>query len=120
MLTKYGYYKTLDNIFKTGGLSESMEKDMLKLKADFDEREGMLKKYGETYDGKDKDEYEYREYENQGNAEMWENKYNALEKRFREAFWNAGSRQQGDSSSMVDTPEPNAEDNTPFIDRILY
>lgn len=59
ILTKAGFNKLMSRIFETGGLSEAMEKDIERLKVDFDEREGMLRRYGEVYDGEDRDEYDW-------------------------------------------------------------
>ena len=120
MLTKRGYYNILDRIFDTGGLSEAMEADLRKLKDDYDEREGMLRKYGEVYDGEDKDEYEYREFEN--DTTDWKMKYNDLAARYKRNFFDGSS---GDSYSaegdnaIVDTPSENLP-SYPDIDRILY
>ena len=53
ILTKTGMDKILRRIMETGGLTEDMERDIDRLRSDFDEREGMLRRYGETYDGED-------------------------------------------------------------------
>ena len=60
ILTKTGIDKILRRIMETGSLTEDMERDIDRIRSDFDEREGMLRRYGETYDGEDKDEYEWR------------------------------------------------------------
>lgn len=117
MLTKRGYYKILDNIFKTGGLSEAMEADLEKLKADYDEREMMLKKYGEVYDGEDKDEYEYREFES--NTKDWKAEYDALAERYSKRFFTPESEKITETISEVDTPAENTENNV-NIDTLLY
>ena len=46
-------YKIIERIADSGGLDDDMLSDLKKLKDELDEREGMLKKYGETYDGED-------------------------------------------------------------------
>lgn len=43
-------YKLLKKIAKTGGATDDMMEDIRRLKDEFDEREGMLKKYGESQD----------------------------------------------------------------------
>lgn len=121
MLTKRGYYNILDNIFKTGGLSEDMEQDLDRLKSDYDEREGMLRRYGEVYDGEDKDEYEYREFESSDKTD-WKSKYDDLQERYRKRFFDGSSRdtyEAGADVDLVDTPEDNKEE-LPDIDNILY
>ncbi len=89
LLTRNGYMSLLTRIFETGGLTESMEGDLQRLKDDFDEREGILRKRGEVYDGEDKDEYDYME-----RADDWEARYNemdgkyhALQQRYTERFF---------------------------------
>lgn len=89
LLTRRGYMDLLTRIFETGGLTESMEADLQRLKDDFDEREGILRKRGEVYDGEDRDEYDYME-----RADDWEARYNemdgkyhALQQRYTERFF---------------------------------
>ena len=55
ILTRSGMEKILRRIMESGGMTEDMEQDIERLKDDFDEREGILKRYGETYDGEDRD-----------------------------------------------------------------
>lgn len=62
LLTKTGVENLLRRIMETGGLTEAMSDDIQRLRDDFDEREGILNRYGESYDGED-DEYEWRERE---------------------------------------------------------
>lgn len=87
ILTKYGMNTLLRRIMETGGMTEDMEKDIQRLKDDFDEREGILRRYGEVYDGEDKDEYEYTEKENKKD---WESEYKTLEKRYLDKFFGEG------------------------------
>lgn len=117
MLTKRGYYNILDNIFKTGGLSEAMEEDLEKLKSDYDEREGILRKYGEVYDGEDKDEYEYREFER--DTKDWKTEYDSLSERYRKRFLNPKAVEINEDITEVDTPPENTENNV-NIDTLLY
>lgn len=48
--------KLLDEIEKSGGLTDNMREGIRRLKDDYDEREGMLKKEGETRDGEGREE----------------------------------------------------------------
>lgn len=60
ILTSNGMKKILTRIMESGGLTEDMEKDIQRLKDDFDEREDILRKYGELYDGEgDVDDYDF-------------------------------------------------------------
>lgn len=88
ILTKYGMNTLLRRIMETGGMTEDMEKDIQRLKDDFDEREGILRRYGEVYDGEDRDEYEYTEKENKKD---WESEYRTLEKRYLDKFFEEGA-----------------------------
>lgn len=89
ILTKYGMNALLRRIMETGGMTEDMEKDIQRLKDDFDEREGILRRYGEVYDGEDRDEYEYTEKENKKD---WESEYRTLEKRYLDKFFGEGAK----------------------------
>lgn len=88
ILTKYGMNTLLRRIMETGGMTEDMEKDIQRLKDDFDEREGILRRYGEVYDGEDRDEYDYTEKENKKD---WESEYRTLEKRYLDKFFGEGA-----------------------------
>lgn len=88
ILTKYGMNSLLRRIMETGGMTEDMEKDIQRLKDDFDEREGILRRYGEVYDGEDRDEYDYTEKENKKD---WESEYRTLEKRYLDKFFGEGA-----------------------------
>lgn len=83
MLTKTGINKILTRIMETGGFTDDMEKDIRRLKDELDERDAILKKYGEVYDGEDKDEYEYveREYKD------YKAEYDALKERYMKRFF---------------------------------
>lgn len=83
MLTRAGAMKILDEIWESGGLTNDMEGLIMRLRDDFDEREGVLKKYGETYDGDDKDDYDFVENE----IEDYKSKYEDLKKKYKERFF---------------------------------
>lgn len=99
LLTGRGMDNILRRIMETGGLTESMEADVQRLRDDFNEREGILRRYGETYDGEDRDEYDWSEREPEasgGDTEvytpreedfLWESKYKELEKRYIDRFF---------------------------------
>lgn len=96
MLTKNGVEKILNRIWETGGLSADMEDDISKLKAEFDEREGVLRKYGEVYDGEDKDEYDW-----QDNGGEYRGKYEELKERYKNRFMRGEpDRRNGDKDDF--------------------
>lgn len=124
MLTRNGTMKILQRIFETGGLTTDMEKDVQKLKDDFDEREGILRKYGEVYDGEDRDEYEWKEregerseYINGGDKKDWEREYNNLKARYMERFFGSVPESTTTEEIVEETPEETADIS---IDDILY
>lgn len=59
MRTKKSVDGILARIYETGGLNPDMEADIKALQSELDEREGILNRYGEAYDGED-EEYEWK------------------------------------------------------------
>lgn len=111
LLTKNAMYALLKRIAETGGMTEDMEKDFQRLKDDFDEREGILKKYGEEYDG-EKDEYEYIEKEynkpsdldSERDVDYWRNQAENYRKRYIDRFFG------GDESLIAEEKERSTEE----------
>lgn len=95
MLTKTAINRILRRIMETGGLSQDMEEDIKRLKDELDEREGILKRYGEVYDGEDKEEYEWKEKESTSlkpSEEIkWREKYNEMRERYLDRFFGKDS-----------------------------
>lgn len=113
MKTQKACYDILDRIFKTGGLSEDMEGDIQSLKDELDEREGILNRYGESYDGEN-DVYEWKpkanEYEEKYNA--LQGKYNELVERYNRKFFAGGDAHGMDTVLYEgDSPEPDTAEN---------
>lgn len=92
LLTKKGSDALLKRIFETGGLTPDMEKDIQRLKDDFDERDGILKKYGEEYDG-ELDEYEFKEKAgvDSSSVDEYKTKYEDMKKRYVDRFFNGNA-----------------------------
>lgn len=95
LLTKSGANKILRRIMETGGLTDDMEKDIKRLQDDFDEREGILKAYGETYDGEDMDEYDYKGKENSviEPEEDYKGKYEEMKQKYLDRFFGGVSEE---------------------------
>ena len=94
MRTKAAYEELLTRLMNSGELTPDMEEDFRRLKDELDEREGILTRYGETYDGENK-EYEWvaREVETDGTKE------------------GSDDVVQGDKENdVIDTPEENVID----------
>lgn len=109
LLTKSGFKSLLTRLWDSGGLTEDMETDLKRLQDDFDEREGMLRKFGEVYDGEDKDEYEYTAKEASG--EDWEAKYNDMKNRYVSRFFNGEeTRADGDADDFKTVLDAQEED----------
>lgn len=106
LLTRTGIDKILKRIYETGGMNEDMEKDIERLRADYDEREGILKRYGETYDGEDKDEYEFEDKDLDRTSSMnstedmvSREEYEKLRKRYIDRFF--GGREYRDETDEI-------------------
>lgn len=69
-------YKIIERIADSGGLDDDMLGDLKKLKDELDEREGMLKKYGESYD-----EENWRD-----RAEAAERERDEIRRKYRDRF----------------------------------
>lgn len=92
ILTRAGMDKLLRKIMESGGLTDDMEEAIRRLRDDYDEREGILRKYGEVYDGEDKDDYEYTPYERKEDNErsgdyVSREEYEGLRKRYIDRFF---------------------------------
>lgn len=124
LLTKTGIKNLLNRLWETGGLSADMEADIKRLQDDFDEREGMLRKYGEVYDGEDREEYEF--VEKPSETEDWKGKYEEMKSRYVNRFFNGEeTRKDGDSDDFKTVMEGEEEDiredgETKSFDDLLY
>lgn len=122
ILTKTGMNKILRRIMETGGLTPDMEDDIQRLRDDFDEREGILKKYGETYDGEDIDEYEYTgrdtdeiytPKEEEKDAKEWRTKYEEMKARYLDRFFGGVDNDKNFEETMNETREDVERDGEP-------
>ena len=110
--------KILRHIMEIGGMTEDMERDVERLKDDFDEREGILKRYGETYDGEDQDEYEYSErddvniYTPREEEKDWKKEYDDLKARYMDRFFGTSEVKDEFDDTMEDTKEDVKRDGT--------
>lgn len=114
ILTKTGMDKILRRIMETGGITEDMEIDVDRIRSDFDEREGILRRYGETYNGEDMDEYEWKERdESQEDYEDWRGRYEEMRQRYLDRFF--GGRGEGEEYQeiMSETEEDVRRDGEP-------
>lgn len=132
ILTKTGMDKILRRIMETGNLTEDMERDIDRIRSDFDEREGMLRRYGETYDGEDMDEYEWRERDDESREESdrddkdiytpreeakdyedWRGRYEEMRQRYLDRFF--GGRDEGEDYREIvrETEEDVRRDGEP-------
>ena len=86
MLKKEEHENLLKQIADSGGDTANMLDLMQKLRDDFDEREGMLKKYGEKYDGENSPKEDV-ETEKEKDGVNWKEKYADLERKYKERFF---------------------------------
>lgn len=118
ILTRSGMEKILRRIMESGGMTEDMERDVERLKDDFDEREGILKIYGETYDGEDRDEYDYSErddiniYTPKEEEKDWKQEYDNLKERYMNRFFGTSDVKDEFDDTMEETKEDVKRDGT--------
>lgn len=97
ILTRSGINKLLRSIMETGGMTEDMETHIQRIQNDFDEREGILKKYGEIYDGEDKDEYDFTENTSINEpVEDYKSKYEEMQQKYLDRFFGGTSEKVED------------------------
>lgn len=137
ILTRYGFEQLARRIMESGGLTDQMETDVRRLKDDFDEREGLLRKYGETYNGEDREEYEWKEFdsrlagegdsdtttfdETSVNAKDWEAEYKLLRQRYIDRFLGRDIKNDDETDIMENQIEDTIEDSGPkSLDELLY
>lgn len=121
ILTRSGMTKILRRIMESGGMTDDMEEDVRRLQDDFDEREGILRKYGETYDGEDRDEYEFSERDGTSNytpredklADDWRIKYEEMKKRYLDRFFGTDEIEDDYFETMRKTREDVKRDGEP-------
>lgn len=122
ILTRSGMTKILRRIMESGGMTDDMEEDVRRLQDDFDEREGILRKYGETYDGEDRDEYEFSERdgtsiytprEEDKLADDWRIKYEDMKKRYLDRFFGTDEIEDDYFETMRKTREDVKRDGEP-------
>ena len=102
LLTSAGMKKILKRIMETGGMTEAMEQDIRRIKDDFDEREGILRRYGELYDGEDRDEYDFVRREDDDYRE----KYEELKDKYIERFLEPSSvKEEVDYKTIMNDTE---------------
>lgn len=107
LLTKRGIDKILDRIWETGGMTADMEEDIKRLRDEYDERKGILDKYGEEYDGEE-DEYEFKERErteyDDTESKMWRDRYEEMKRRYKERFFGT-DKMESDYEGIIDNTE---------------
>lgn len=142
MRTRLAYEELLTRLMNSGELTPDMEEDFRRLKDELDEREGMLARYGETYDGENK-EYEWvaREAETDGtkdgsdavvqddkendvidtpeeNVIDWEAKYRDLKQRYVDRFM--GRIKEENLDDMRNDLERGRDDDGEGINEVTY
>lgn len=126
MLTRNGVNSILGRIMETGGMTADMEKDIERLKDEFDEREGILRRYGEAWD-EDAEEYDWKEKqvdESGAPAKLaaLQSKYDELVERYKARFFAGGDTHETDEELVPeenDTVNTDTDEGSPTIDDIL-
>ena len=107
ILTRIGINKLLRSIMETGGMTEDIENKIQRILTDFDERESFLKKYGNVYEGEDKDEYDFVEnttIDSQKGEEDYKTKYEEMQQKYLDRFFG------GTSEKVEEVKEDTEED----------
>lgn len=115
MRTPLGIENLLKDIMQTGGLTETMEESIRKLKDEFDEREGILAKYGEAYDGT-QESYTWQPKDDTD----WKGKFEQLEARYRERFFSSGYTTGIDHNDTTILNETEVDTREATLSDILY
>lgn len=115
MLTPLGMENLLKDMIQTGGLTEHMEESIRKLKDEFDEREGILAKYGEAYDGT-QETYDWKPKDDTD----WKGKFEQLEARYRERFFSGGYTRGINHNDTTILNETEVDTKEATLSDILY
>ena len=83
MISERTYNSIIRNIIDSGGMNEDMTRDMEQLKTELDERNGMLRRYGEITDNEDGSAVFTAKDDN----ENWRGKYEEMRKRYYDRFF---------------------------------
>ena len=115
LMTKTGMYNLLREIMETGGMTEDMERNIQRIKDDFDEREGILRKYGSVYDGDDKEEYDWAEKDSSAysDGDKWKGEYERMRKRYLDRFFGGVDAKEDFDEIMEETKEDVIRDGEP-------
>lgn len=117
LLTRKGANAILRKIYETGGLKPDMEEDIKRLQDDFDEREGILRRYGDVYDGEDQEEYEYKGRDvselDVDEAAQWRSKYEDMRGRYLDRFFGGGDVKDEVEDILEDQEEDVKKDGRP-------
>lgn len=84
MKTDVWVQRVLGEILETGGFTPEMEEKIKLLKDELDERKGMLSKYGEWYDGEDKDDFDFIEIPRE---DEYKSKYEDIVEKYKKRFF---------------------------------
>lgn len=119
MLSITAINKILRRIMETGGLTPSMEEDIKKLQDEFNEREGILKQYGETFDGEDVEDYEFKGKEVEASDE-YKSKYEELHQRYLDRFFGGAKEEiMEDNKEDLEEETKNLEKDEESIDSLF-
>lgn len=107
MLTKKGVTSLLSKIYDSGGMTEDMETYLKQLQDELDEREGLLRKYGEPWD------------ENEEKVDFREIDYKAKYEELRDAYVNQLFTPKNDSPDVYIEPQETVVDKKLTIEDLF-
>ena len=121
LLTRAGMEDVIKRIFETGEPTADMAAAMQRLRDDFDEREGILRRYGESYNGENK-EYDFVESQElqqvRANEQRYRSRYEDLSRDYYNRFFNGGG--PGVIQDMQTPPDTPPDKTDVQIDDFLY
>lgn len=103
MLTRKGWRSIIERISERNNFDEETINDLESLKNDFEEKESVLRKYGNEYD-EDIDEYTFTEKTVLDSTEDYKAKYEDIKKKYLDRFF-------GGETKEVERVEKNVEED---------
>lgn len=110
-MTKEEHDALLRRIAETGGATPEMLDDIQKLRDEYDEREGMLRRYGERYDGENRERKEREESPPEEREKDldgvdredidWRGKYEEIRKKYVERFFSSPEQAKEEQNEDV-------------------
>lgn len=124
MLTRKGLDSILRKIAEKVEMDDGFEEDVLRLQADFDEKEEVLKRYGSADYGDEDEEYDYQEsnvLEDAKFAREWKEKYEGMRDKYIDRFFGTADVRDDYTTVLNEVETDVKRDGTEqTFDELLY